>query len=93
MFFARRAELTRWNRTTLRQEDAGSIPAASTNFHSLGSIQGAGSMQTSLTELAARIQARPWNRPGADKTWVLHAMWSHRVFREQVQNARRVGPR
>jgi len=48
-------------------------------------------MTERLIELAQRIQERPWNRPGTDKTWVLHAMWQHRLFRDEIQRAERVG--
>lgn len=46
-------------------------------------------MSDRLAELARRIQDRPWNRPGTDKTWVLLAMWDHLRFREEVRAARR----
>ena len=45
------------------------------------------------TEIARRIQAKPWNRPGTDKTWVLNALSQHLLFSKEVQNARRVTAR
>ena len=45
------------------------------------------------TEIARRIQAEPWNRPGTDKTWVLNALSQHLRFSKEVQNARRVAAR
>jgi hypothetical protein len=50
-------------------------------------------MTERLIELARRIQARPWNRPGTDKTWVLHAMWEQQAFRREIRDARRGGSR
>ena len=47
-------------------------------------------MTERLIEIARRIQQRPWNQPGSDKTWVLHAMWQDRAFRAEVQRAERV---
>jgi hypothetical protein len=44
-------------------------------------------------EIARKIQDAPWNRPGTDKTWVLHAMRAHRVFEREVRRARRVASR
>jgi hypothetical protein len=44
-------------------------------------------MTDRLIELARRIQQRPWNRPGTDKSWVLHAMWQHQVFQREVRKA------
>lgn len=41
-------------------------------------------------EIARRIQAQPWNRPGTDKTRVLNALSQHRLFAWEVRNARRV---
>jgi hypothetical protein len=50
-------------------------------------------MDPKLIELAERIEARPWNRPGTDKTWVVNAMSTFLKFREEVRQARRVGTR
>ena len=44
-------------------------------------------------EIARRVQAEPWNRPGTDKTWVLNALWQHRLFAREVRNARRAAAR
>ena len=41
------------------------------------------------TEIAERIEAKPWNQPGTDKTWVLNAMCEHLKFREEVRKAKR----
>ena len=46
-------------------------------------------MSEHLKELASRIQEQPWNRPGSDKTWVLHAMWTHLRFIAEVRRASR----
>jgi len=46
-------------------------------------------MSSSLEEIAKRIEAQPWNRPGTDKTWVLNAMSNHLQFREEVRKAKR----
>jgi hypothetical protein len=34
-------------------------------------------MSEPLIEIAMRIENQLWNRPGADKTWVLNAMSAH----------------
>jgi hypothetical protein len=47
-------------------------------------------MSESLADLAKRIAARPWNRSGTDKTWVLNAMTTHLQFMEEVRKAKRV---
>ncbi len=47
-------------------------------------------MSEELSEIARRIERQPWNRPGTDKTWVLHAMWTQHRFREEVRQAKRV---
>ena len=46
-------------------------------------------MARSWTEIAQRIQEKPWNRPGTDKTWVLNALSQHLRFAQEVRNARR----
>jgi hypothetical protein len=46
-----------------------------------------------LAELARWLESRPWNRPGADKTWVLKAMWEHARFMREVKKAERVRDR
>jgi hypothetical protein len=48
-------------------------------------------MTQSLIELAERIEAQPWNRPGTDKTWVLQAMSAVLRFQGEVRQARLVG--
>ena len=50
-------------------------------------------MARSWIEIARRIQEKPWNRPGTDKTWVLNALSQHRLFAQEVRNARRVAAR
>lgn len=50
-------------------------------------------MSERLIELAHRIQEQPWNRPGSDKTWVLHAMSTYRKFQDEVREAGRDGDR
>jgi hypothetical protein len=50
-------------------------------------------MAETWIELARSIQAKPWNRPGTDKTWVLNALSQHRLFAQEVRNARRVAAR
>jgi len=50
-------------------------------------------MPDSLKEIAKRIEAQPWNRPGTDKTWVLNAMSTHLQFRNEVRKAKRVRSR
>jgi hypothetical protein len=44
-------------------------------------------MTQRLVEIARRMQARPWNRPGSDKTWVLRALWEQQVFRREIEKA------
>ena len=46
-------------------------------------------MSEALIGLARRIQQQPWNRPGTDKTWVLRALWQHRIFSKEVRSAER----
>ena len=41
-----------------------------------------------MKEIARRIESRPWNRPGTDKTQLLQVMWDHRVFQREVAKAR-----
>jgi hypothetical protein len=47
-------------------------------------------MSESLLELARRIEGQPWNKRGADKTWVLNAMATLQRFQEEVRQAQRV---
>jgi hypothetical protein len=50
-------------------------------------------MPERLIEIARRIQAQRWNRPGTDKTWLLHALWEHRLLQAELLRARRAdGP-
>ena len=44
-------------------------------------------MSERLIELAKRIQRRPYNRPGSDKTWVVQSMWAHSQFTDEVRQA------
>ena len=48
-------------------------------------------MSESWIEIARRLQQRPWNRSGTDKTWVLRAMWEHQQFQAEIGRAERVG--
>jgi hypothetical protein len=50
-------------------------------------------MSEKLTELAHRLERKPWNQPGADKTWVLQALWQHQLFSKEVRSAERVAAR
>jgi hypothetical protein len=43
-----------------------------------------------LREVADWLAARPWNRPGTDKRWVLAAMAESLAFHSQVVQAERV---
>ena len=72
----------------LRFLDPGSIPAASTTFFDRFAED---AMDPELIEFAERIEVRPWNRRGSDKTWVVNAQSTFLKFREQVRQARRVG--
>ena len=47
-------------------------------------------MSESLEAIAKLIEAKPWNRSGSDKTWVLNAMSTHLQFRKEVRKAKRV---
>jgi hypothetical protein len=44
-----------------------------------------------LAEIARRIEAQAWNRPGADKTWALNAMWEHLRLVRETRRATRGG--
>ncbi len=50
-------------------------------------------LRAALERIARRLAARPYNRSGSDKTWVLRTMWSSLVFRHTVANAKRVRDR
>jgi hypothetical protein len=50
-------------------------------------------MSESWSEIARRIESKPWNRPGADKTWVLNAMSTHLKFQEEIRKAKRIRTR
>ena len=47
-------------------------------------------MSKTLIEFARRLEQRPWNQPGADKTWVLTALSQHAKFSSEVRAAKRV---
>lgn len=47
-------------------------------------------MTDRLIELARHIESQPWNRLGADKTWVLNAMWNQLQFEREIRQAKRV---
>ncbi|MEX2208212.1 MAG: hypothetical protein WEF50_18470 [Myxococcota bacterium] len=46
-----------------------------------------------LARLAERIERRPWNQPGSDKTWVLSALSEHQKWVRATKRARRVRTR
>jgi hypothetical protein len=46
-------------------------------------------MNDAIARLAQRISSSEWNRPGADKTWVVETMWEHIRFLGEVAKARR----
>ena len=41
-----------------------------------------------LLELARRLEAHPENRPGSDKTWVLHSLRRFQARMRMVDNMR-----
>lgn len=47
-------------------------------------------MNDRLLELARRIQGRPWNASGSDKTWVLDALREMQRFQRELRRAERV---
>lgn len=49
-------------------------------------------MDAELERIARWLQAQPWNRPGADKTWLPRCMLAHREFVEARRRAIRVSP-
>ncbi len=46
-------------------------------------------MAETLSEIARRISAAPWNRPGSDKTRVFDAMAEALKFQREVRQAKR----
>jgi hypothetical protein len=42
-------------------------------------------LEETLQELARRIEARPWNQPGTDKSWVLRTMARGSTFRGELK--------
>jgi hypothetical protein len=46
-----------------------------------------------LQAIARRLEARPWNRPGTDKRWVLDSLSRALAFRREQRLARRVPTR
>jgi hypothetical protein len=50
-------------------------------------------MKDRLLEIARKIQQRPWNQPGTDKSWVLQAMWERQLFEREVREAQVVESR
>lgn len=40
-----------------------------------------------LAQLGRRLQNAPWNRPGADKTAIVNAMWQGQRFAREVRRA------
>jgi hypothetical protein len=49
-----------------------------------------GEVREALAELARSVQARPENRAGADKAWVLRSMWAALILRSRALRAERV---
>jgi hypothetical protein len=43
-----------------------------------------------LQRIAPRVETRPWNRQGTDKSWVLRSMWSALLLRDEIRHASRV---
>jgi hypothetical protein len=50
-------------------------------------------MEDRLARIAAKIERRPWNRPGTDKTWVLSALAEHQKWLRAMKRAKRVSAR
>jgi len=53
-------------------------------------VSEASQVSESFDTIAKRIEAKPWNRPGTDKTWVLNAMADQLRFRAEVRKSKRV---
>jgi hypothetical protein len=69
-------------------------PVKDTSLRRLDPVDyGRSGMSERLTEIAKRIESQPWNRPGTDKTWVLNAMSTQRMFQKEVRQAKRVRSR
>jgi len=47
-------------------------------------------MEATVERIARWLAERPWNRPGADKSWVLEAMWAALHFETERGRAERV---
>ena len=42
-------------------------------------------LAATLREIARRIESRPWNQPGTDKSWVLRTMARGTAFRGELK--------
>lgn len=49
------------------------------------------SLGTALLRIAREVEARPWNRPGTDKSWVLRTMARGNAFRRELKRRVRTG--
>jgi hypothetical protein len=47
-------------------------------------------MTDELIRLARWLEARPWNRPGSEKSWVLRTAWGALTFQWETARAERV---
>jgi len=68
---------------------AAAPPATERYYRPEGSL----AVSQSLSEIAKRIEAKPWNGSGVDKTWVMNAMSTYLKFRDEVHKAKRVRSR
>lgn len=48
-------------------------------------------LDTKLLRIAREVEARPWNRPGTDKSWVLRTMARGAAFRRELKRRVRTG--
>lgn len=56
----------------------------------LTSLDSLSMLSPTLSRIARWLEARPWNRPSTDKTWVLEAMLAGLAFRIATRAAERV---
>lgn len=47
-------------------------------------------LKASLRRLARKIMRQPWNRPGADKSWVVRTHYSYGRLLEAISRAERI---
>lgn len=50
-------------------------------------------MDEKLVRIARWLEKQPWNKPGADKTWVLRGADVYRRWSEAIRDARRLPKR